>query len=277
MQKLLKLVLEDPDFSEVVIKQSKTISSDLQITIKQSLDADQDTVQKILKEDPELGAKLTARLLEPGRARAKKVRLDGFTKVELSSLSVFSGITPEMQVRLGKVGKLPISSITEAELANLVGSLAMRWNESPNLRQVKIIPPDVFYGYVKLRRLFTHEEIVHGIKNYVKWADAAKRAADAGTELWFHEWSLSGFLRSRKSMDHVNFEPDHFQRAKHIPDEYWSGSKSTAIHVHATNDDKRIEMIAQTLAAGGDNDWPDYYEKNKIAIDKRVQEIKDVQ
>lgn len=274
MQSLLKYILTNPDYDSVMFSIHKSQKQPLQITLSSEDGSSPDVVKTLSKSDPRLAVLLMERLTNK-RAKKKKQRNSQFVPTKLSALAVHeSGLTHEIRKRLEALEQVPPQSLTPTEYWNLVGSLAMLWNTSKTLRKVETLSADALRGYFKQREMYEHSEIKRGIENYIKWHDIAMTTVDDQKPIWVHTWDFSKFLRSDKAMGHVNLPPDQFQRIKHIPLELWSGVMSTV--TQRTENTQLIETVAQSLALGQENYWPDYYEKNKAAIDKRVKEIQNV-
>lgn len=274
MQSLLKYILTNPDYDLVMFSIHKSQKQPLQITLSSADGSSPDIVKTLSKSDPQLAVMLMERLTSRS-AKKKKQRNSQFVPSKLSTLEVFeSGLSPAVLTKLSALEGVPPQSLTPSEYWNLVGSLAMLWNTSKTLRKVETLSADALRGYFKQREMYEHSEIKRGIENYIKWHDIAMTTVDDQKPIWVHTWDFSKFLRSDKAMGHVNLPPDQFQRIKHIPLELWSGVTSTV--TKRTENTQLIEMVAQSLALGQENSWPDFYEKNKAAIDKRVAEIKNV-
>lgn len=274
MQTLLKYILTNPDYDSVMFSIHKSQKQPLQITLSSEDGSSPDIVKTLSKSDPQLAIMLMERLTSKA-SKKKKQRNSQFVSSKLSTLEVFeSGLSAGVLAKLAALETVPPQSLTPSEYWNLVGSLAMLWNTSKTLRKVETLSADALRGYFKQREMYEHSEIKRGIENYVKWHDIAMTTVDDQKPIWVHTWDFSKFLRSDKAMSHVNLPPDQFQRIKHIPLELWSGVTSTV--TKKTENVQMIEMVAQSLALGQENSWPAFYEKNKVAIDKRVEEIKNV-
>lgn len=274
MQTLLKYILTNPEYDSVMFSIHKSQKQLLQITLSSEDGSSPDIVKTLSKSDPQLAIMLMERLTNKS-AKKKKQRNSQFVPSKLSTLEVFeSGLSAAVLAKLAALETVPPQSLTPSEYWNLVGSLAMLWNTSKTLRKVETLSADALRGYFKQREMYEHSEIKRGIENYVKWHDIAMTTVDDQKPIWVHTWDFSKFLRSDKAMGHVNLPPDQFQRIKHIPLELWSGVTSTV--TKKTENTQLIEMVAQSLALGQENSWPDFYAKNKAAIDKRVEEIKNV-
>lgn len=274
MQTLLKYILTNPDYDSVMISLHKSQKQQLQITLSSDDGISPEILATLKRSDPKLALMLMERLANP-RSKKKKLRNSHFVASKLSELEVYQqGLSSGVLAKLAALSSVPPQSLTPAEYWNLVGSLAMLWNTSKTLRKVETLSADALRGYLKQREMYQHDELKRGIENYVKWHDIAMTTLDEQKPIWVHTWDFSKFLRSDKAMSHVNLPSDQFQRLKHIPLELWSGGKSTL--TKQTSNTTLIETVAQSLALGHSNDWPDYYAKNKSEIDARIEEIKNV-
>lgn len=274
MQTLLKYILTNPEYDSVMISLHKSQKQPLQITLSTEDGISPDIITTLKRSDPQLALLLMERLSNP-KSKKKKLRNSHFVSSKLAELEVYKqGLSPAILAKLSALESVPPQSLTPTEYWNLVGSLAMIWNTSKTLRKVETLSADALRGYFKQREMYSHAEIKRGIENYVKWHDIAMTTVDDQKPIWVHTWDFSKFLRSDKAMGHVNLPPDQFQRLKHIPLELWSGVKSTV--TKQTSNSTMIETVAQSLALGQPNDWPDYYEKHKEEIDARVAELNNV-
>lgn len=274
MQTLLKYILTNPAFDSVMISLHKSQKQPLQITLSSADGISPEILTTLKKSDPQLAVMLMERLSNP-RTKKKKLRNSHFVSSKLSELEVYQqGLSKTVLGKLSALETVPPQSLTPTEYWNLVGSLAMIWNTSKTLRKVETLSADALRGYFKQRDMYEHSELKRGVENYVKWHDIAMTTVDDQKPIWVHTWDFSKFLRSDKAMSHVNLPPDQFQRIKHIPLELWSGGTSTL--TKQTSNDTMIETIAQSLALGQPNSWPDFYMKNKAKIDARVEEIQNV-